>query len=684
MSYTYNNRCLMKDGKPYLPVMGEMHYSRYREDFWEESLRKMKAGGVKIVASYVIWIHHEEEEGVFDFTGCRDLGRFTALCRKVGLKLFLRLGPWAHGEVRNGGFPDWLLQKEIPLRCNDERYLSLVERFWKQVFEQVEGEMYRDGGPVIGIQIENEYGHVGGLQGEEGEQHMRTLTGLAKTIGFDVPLYTATGWGGAATGGLLPVMGGYCEAPWDQRLTEIEANDNYVFSGKRNDANIASDHRVNDTLTFRPEDFPYLTAELGGGLQPTHHRRPVAVGKDIGAMTIVKLGSGVSLIGYYMYHGGSNPRGRLSTLQESRATGYLNDLPEINYDFRAPIRQYGQISDTYKEIKLLALFLSDFGEDLAALPEEIDPKNVSPEDMHTLRTAWRHDETHGYVFFNNYQRGRRMDSRSQAVLEGRCRDTVYFPEMEIPSGAYGFFPYHMKMQAEDGKETELICGLASPLCMLRGGGEEAAVFYGDWEPEFRWKDGRRAKVIHLSRAEALDAWKVTLDRDYLVLSDQYVWEEDGRLTVTGGRETRVKVWPELPDGIPGFLLSGSEGIFSCYERKMPGKRSSVGWRLVEEDEDTRTYEIRPEYGDHIKDLTVNLTYGGDSLRVLAGGELVNDHFYTGESVDLSMRYFDFPASLTVEIKRLRQGAPRFLERWPQMSDGGACRLENVEIRETFF
>ncbi len=103
--------------------------------------------------------------------------------------------------------------------------------------------MHKDGGPVIGIQIENEYGHVGGYGGETGEQHIRTLTALAKKLGFLTPYYTATGWGGAIIGDLLPVMAGYCEAPWDQRLTELEANENYVF-----------------------ESYPYLTAELGGGL----------------------------------------------------------------------------------------------------------------------------------------------------------------------------------------------------------------------------------------------------------------------------------------------------------------------------------------------------------------------------------------------------------------------------------
>ena len=146
----------MRDNKPWFPVMGEFHYSRYRDDLWEESLRKMKAGGVTVVATYAFWIHHEEEEGVYDFTGCRNIGKFLAICKKLDLPVFLRIGPWCHGEVRNGGFPDWLLEKQIPLRCDDPAYLALARRYWEALYQQVKGQMYEDGGPVIGIQIENE------------------------------------------------------------------------------------------------------------------------------------------------------------------------------------------------------------------------------------------------------------------------------------------------------------------------------------------------------------------------------------------------------------------------------------------------------------------------------------------------------------------------------------------------
>lgn len=122
--FSYNNKYITKDGKPYFPVMGEFHYSRYPAYMWEKELMKMKAGGVDVVSSYVIWIHHEEIEGQYDFTGSRDLRRFVKTCEKCGIYMFLRIGPWSHAEARNGGFPDWLIKKHENVRTNDESYLA--------------------------------------------------------------------------------------------------------------------------------------------------------------------------------------------------------------------------------------------------------------------------------------------------------------------------------------------------------------------------------------------------------------------------------------------------------------------------------------------------------------------------------------------------------------------------------
>ncbi len=725
-TYGFTNKYLTKDEKPWFPVMGEIHFSRYRADLWEESLRKMKAGGLSIASVYVIWIHHEEVEGKFDFTGNRNLHDFLEAAKKVGISVFLRLGPWVHGEARNGGFPDWLQAKRdtIDLRSDDPAYLAYVKRLWKQVYEQAKGLLYKDGGPVIGVQIENEYGHVGGYRGEKGEQHMRTLAAMARKIGFDLPFYTATGWGGAVTGGLLPVMGGYCEAPWDQSITEIAPNSNYVFSHIRNDSLIASDHHVDDTVTFNQDDFPYLTAELGGGLQVTQHRRPIATGTDVGAMSLTKLGSGVGLLGYYMYHGGSNPDSKLSTLQESRATGYANDLPEINYDFNAPIRQYGTISDNYREIRLLAYFLQDFGADLAVLPADIDPEFVKPCDSHTLRLSTRHDDTHGYVFVNNYQRRQAMDAHENVVLEGKMAEgSVRFPATDIAPGEYAFYPYNMKLG-----DSVLVSALATPLCKLTyktdaGEKETIYVFYGDKEPQFTWKD-TPAKVLMLSRKEALSAAKVM---GYLVLSDDFVWEEDGALKVVGDTETIIRTFPKLSkDVLPAdFKEIGSEGAFTVYKRSqvnnanaqtsvsflqssqtpelLSGKLVNSCGQPVAFKGDEKVYEINVQYGreskaqtngvrsDHLVgkdridgyDCILAFDYVCESMDLYVNGRKVNDYFYTGQKAVFSLGYFDFPTTITAVLHPLHEGDHIYLQEWPKMEAGMACRIDAITIEEKF-
>lgn len=106
-----NARALTLNGKPWLPVAGEFHFSRYPRAQWEDELLKMKAAGVDVVSAYVIWIHHEEIKGRFDWQGERDLRAFAQLCAKHGLYMVARIGPWDHAEVRNGGLPDWVMKQ---------------------------------------------------------------------------------------------------------------------------------------------------------------------------------------------------------------------------------------------------------------------------------------------------------------------------------------------------------------------------------------------------------------------------------------------------------------------------------------------------------------------------------------------------------------------------------------------
>lgn len=718
--YSYNSLYLTKNGRPWFPVMGEMHYSRYPNAYWRESIYKMMAGGVDILSCYAIWIHHEEEEGQFDFSGDRNLRGFLQTAGECGIKVLLRIGPWAHGEVRNGGFPDWLLQKGIPLRCNDPAYLSLVKRYYEQLALQARGLLDKDGGPVIGVQIENEYGHVGGLQGEEGEQHMRTLKALAIEAGFDVPLYTATGWGGAVTGGMLPVMGGYCDAPWDQRLTEIEPSGNYIFTPERNDHNIGSDYGFGHGITFDLSRFPFLTAELGGGLQVTHHRRPVAKGRDVAAMSLVKMGSGCNLLGYYMYHGGTNPDGKLSSLQESRATGYPNDLPIKSYDFNAPIREFGQLSDSFREIRLLSSFIHDFGEDFCRMEPRLPSDNpLYPSNRTDLRYTVRHNGKSGYLFVNNYQRRHPMAEHRQVSLQVTLdNETVSFPPFDVKDGEFFFFPVRMPL----GDRAVLKTALAAPLCRLN---QNTWVFYGDRDPQFETEgDLTGITLLSLSREEALTASKVTLDREYLILSDSDVIPMADGLHFYGSSPClRFRTWPMLTHTPDGFTAEEKDG-FGIYTRTMENALHGIsddviitelasGEDITEAIADSRAGGIRrsdtdasaPAEGNipdgynrdgtvyrltipgceqaqntkQVIDAFLLLSFAGDRLEVYQNGTLISDSFYTGQQAAVGLKRFGFPTELIIKLFAYHDGDPVYLETRPKTAEGKACALTNAAL-----
>lgn len=164
---SFTNYYMQKNGKPFFGVSGEFHFSRMSDARWEDELIKMKMGGLNIVATYVFWIHHEEEEGKFDFTGRRNLWKFIQLCKKHGLYVILRVGPFDHGEVRNGGLPDWLYGKPFEVCKLSEGFLDCVRKLYTQIAAQAEGLFFKDGGPIIGVQIEEDVTFRFGIAAEE-------------------------------------------------------------------------------------------------------------------------------------------------------------------------------------------------------------------------------------------------------------------------------------------------------------------------------------------------------------------------------------------------------------------------------------------------------------------------------------------------------------------------------------
>jgi len=443
-----NSQYLTLDGKPWLPVMGEFHFSRYPEAEWEPEILKMKAAGVQIIATYVIWIHHEQTEGVFDWSGQRDLRRFVELCGKHGMYVYPRIGPWAHAETRNGGLPDWVM-KNSPVRQNDPVYLKEAQSFYQEIAKQLQGQLWKDGGPVIGIQIENEYRDKGAGKGDE---HIRTLKSMAIADGLDVPLYTVTGWDGAAIplDQVLPVFGGYPDAPWDSSPNKLPPNEVYAFRfDNRAAGSMGAIGGSGQNAASSYRGTPFLTAEVGDGIEDTYFRRPVVTADDVAAIAPVMLGSGANLLGYYMFHGGRNPDGGAITLQESQRTGYPTDVPVKSYDFQAPLGEYGQERESLRKLKLIHYFLNDFGSILApTVPHSPDNVPSSPADVRTPRVSARTSGDAGFIFLNNYVRGLTMPSRPGFQVEMKLPSgTMRVPErpINLPSGAYGIWPINLEL-----------------------------------------------------------------------------------------------------------------------------------------------------------------------------------------------------------------------------------------------
>lgn len=473
---TADSRSLLLDGGPWLPVMGEFHYSRYPASEWREELLKMKAGGIDIAATYVFWIHHEEVEESFDWSGRRSLRGFVELCREVGMAAVVRCGPWCHGEVRNGGLPDWILRKGFKVRSDAPAYLAHVRKLYGEIAEQLKALLWKDGGPVVGIQFENEY--------RGPAEHLLTLKRIGREAGLDVPLYTRTGWPDLTTkmplGEMLPLFGSYAEGFWDRVLTPMPGKypDAFLFKLARTDAAIATD-QLGARKAQDGDDvgsYPYFCCEIGGGMVTSYHRRIRTAAADVEATALVKLGSGNNLQGYYMYHGGTNPEGKLSTLHESQATNYPNDLPVKSYDFAAPLGEFGQLNPHYHKLRRTHLFLRDYGATLSTMPARLpDVTPATAKDAGTLRWAARTDGRSGFVFVSNYQRLQPMPRKEGVQFQLKLRDgqllRIPSEPFTVPADSLFFWPFNL-----DAGGARLVYATAQPVCRVEDRGATYMVF----------------------------------------------------------------------------------------------------------------------------------------------------------------------------------------------------------------
>jgi beta-galactosidase len=735
-----NNRYFSLDGAPFLPVMGEFHYSRYPEAEWEREILKMKAGGVEIVSTYVFWIHHEEVEGQFDWSGQRDLRRFVELCGRHGMYAWVRVGPWAHGETRNGGLPDWLLRSG-PTRQNDPGYLAHVDRFFREISKQLTGLLWRDGGPVIGVQVENEYSARGPGKGEE---HILTLQRMLRAAGLDTPFYSVTAWDNAAVPAkdAIPVFGGYADGFWWRSLGELPPNANYFFTPIRCEENVGDDLRSKrPDLDARYKDYPFITSELGGGMAQSYHRRPVLSPDDTAAMALTKLGEGAVVDGYYMFHGGTNPDGKLTTLQESQASGSVNDLPVKGYDFQAPLGEFGQMHPVFSDLKILHLFLHDFGAGLAPMTVRFPARIPSGKaDTATPRVAARVAGERGFLFINNYQRNYPLPNRKNFQVELQLPSgPVDMPRraVTVPSGAYTIWPVNLDVGGATLRyaTAQLVAQLDDPATLVffawpgiaaefafdgtgakfidaphaRVTSEGGGVFV-DRIPtgaavamRIRRPGGKNIAILLLSREEARQVWKTELaGKQRLLLSPAQLWFEPDQIHARSrdAAGLRVGIFPALEQQVQGFVPDGSDGVFQSYCARVQPVSVAAEVRQVREGKadpvkmGTETAVMPPEeafshaavWKIHVPaveasqtgGLLLGIDYVGDMARVYARDRLVTDDFYHGAPWEIGL--WRTGTDFELQVLPLRGDAPIYLPPGARIAPGAELAvLKSVRV-----
>jgi len=721
ISYGVNSLYFTRNGEPWLPVMGEVHYARVPNRYWEDSILAMKAGGIDIIATYIFWIFHEEIQGQYKWDEDYNLRRFIELCHKHDMPVWIRIGPWCHGEARNGGFPDWL-NKVCKPRSMDPAYFEQVQRWYTIVAEQVKGLYHKDGGPIIGIQFDNEFGHVGG---RGGEPYILKCKQIALELGMDTPYYSVTGWGGAwvPQDEVLPVQGSYVDPFWAGGTEQLPPFEELLFSDLISlviNTNVASDmvtSRIKrERWRYDPSRYPFATAELGGGMHHKILRRPILESKDTEAMALCRLGEGANMIGYYMYHGGSQPLGRTGRLVEG-------DMPLVSYDFQAPLQEFGKTNASYYALKRLHQFIQDFGLDLVQMTPTLPDDKPQAADPSKLRYALRSKGNRGFLFFNNHQRYLDMPAREKIQFAVTLEDKeLIFPgePVTIPSKSVGIFPVNMPiadatlvyataqplMRWQDGDITRLVMvrlpGIETQLNIT---GINKPVIKSGQVRRMTTQNGAKIEILLLSEEESLNAWKINIaGRRYMALCPIELWQSGNSLKLRTRQPDPVplRIYPATDqvltyEGKP--TNPQREGDFSLYSlpaEKLPQisvtsqtnaevPAADLDYPFRKADAPPKAWRIQIDEIDwnSVSDVLVRFDYIGDMARLYLNGLLVADNFWSKADWEVGLKRWrkelsESDTELILVISPWRKDQKVFVQKRPDVTGELTAELLGIK------
>ena len=302
---SFDERSVLVNGKHMLLACGEIHYPRSTRAMWPTLLQRSKSLGLNTVATYVFWNVHETSRGVYDFSGERDLGHYLDLCHEQGLAVFLRVGPYICAEWNYGGYPPYLRDEPgITIRTMNKPYTDRVQAFLESLAEVVRPRLASNGGPIILVQVENEYANVSKRYGEAGQEYLRWIVDLAQRLGYaSVPTTTCEGGAQGA----------------------IETSNGFFIPPARTAA-VRRSHP--GTPLLWTELYPSWYRVWGGRNTPGRDARSIAGG------ILDFISRGGSGFNYYPWHGGTN---------FGRTAMYLQTP---SYDYSAPLDEFGGITAT--------------------------------------------------------------------------------------------------------------------------------------------------------------------------------------------------------------------------------------------------------------------------------------------------------------------------------------------------
>lgn len=352
-SFAFGGQEFLLDGKPFQIISGEIHPARVPREYWRHRIRMAKAMGCNTIAAYIFWNYHEAEPGVFDFkTDNRDLREFFRLVQEEGMWALLRPGPYVCAEWEFGGIPPYLLREpDIKVRCMDPRYMAAAKRYLKRLAAEVRPMLCTQGGPILMVQIENEYGSYG-----NDKNYLEALRRIWLDNKVDVPFFTGDG-----------------ATPYMLDAGSIEGAAIGLDPGSGEGAFAQATLKNPNVPSFSSETYP-------GWL--THWGEPWARPGTEGLLKEVRyLLENRKSFNFYVIHGGTNFG--FTAGANSGGKGYEPDL--TSYDYDAPINEQGRPTEKYFALReLLARHVGQ----LPDVPEPIPATEVPDVVMTAFASVW--------------------------------------------------------------------------------------------------------------------------------------------------------------------------------------------------------------------------------------------------------------------------------------------------------